>query len=250
MKVSVNPDTSLRGLAWLVEKQLVEFKREGKRFYPKVGQFQFEFPHATLFPYTDQGFESLDALGILQDSTGVAILCQNLPPPAPAAAAAAAVLPAPRTSVSLIPLWGPEKYGVWQGRVVDGVADLREYLLAHWSPTGGRLPMDGCSPIYCYVGFPHTAAKYNRTSQLQNTLRWSHSVTRADNLRRCLPEFQQIEQVRGITVAKFASKLVQKFADFFLVFFARKTSTWSVRSCAVIRYGHPQPSRCSWWDDV
>ena len=109
-------------------------------------------------------------------------------PPAPAAAAAAAVLPAPRaptpastpaTSVSLIPLWGPEKYGVWQGRVVDGVAELREYLLAHWSPSGGKLPMHGCSHIYCYVEYAQTAAKYDRTSQLQNTLRWSHSVTRA-----------------------------------------------------------------------
>jgi hypothetical protein len=60
--------------------------------------------------------------------------------------------------VSLIPLWGPEKYGVWQGRVVDGVAELREYLLANWSPSGCKLPMHGCSPIYSYFGFPLTAA--------------------------------------------------------------------------------------------
>ena len=128
---------------------------------------------------------------------------------AAAASDAAATASTPATSVSLIPLWGPEKYGVWQGRVVDGVAELREYLLANWSPSGCKLPMHGCSPIYSYVGFPLTAALYDRDLQMQNTLRWSHCVTRADHLRRYLPGYQQIEQaVMRLLLAVFPRWLV------------------------------------------
>ena len=128
---------------------------------------------------------------------------------AAAASDAAATASTPATSVSLIPLWGPEKYGVWQGRVVDGVAELREYLLANWSPSGCKLPMHGCSPIYSYVGFPLTAALYDRDLQMQNTLRWSHCVTRADHLRQYLPGYQQIEQaVMRLLLAVFPRWLV------------------------------------------
>ena len=111
--------------------------------------------------------------------------------------------------MSLIPLWGPEKYGVWQGRVVDGVAELREYLLANWSPSGCKLPMHGCSPIYCYADYDLTAALYDRDLQMQNTLRWSHCVTRADHLRQYLPGYQQIEQaVMRLLLAVFPRWLV------------------------------------------
>jgi hypothetical protein len=128
---------------------------------------------------------------------------------AAAASDAAATASTPATSVSLIPLWGPEKYGVWQGCVVDGVAELREYLLAKWSPSGCKLPMHGCSPIYCYADFDQTAALYDRDSQMQNTLRWGHLVTRADHLRRYLPGYQQIEQaVMRLLLAVFPRWLV------------------------------------------
>jgi hypothetical protein len=128
---------------------------------------------------------------------------------AAAASDAAATASTPATSVSLIPLWGPEKYGVWQGRVVDGVAELRAYLLANWSPSGCKLPMHGCSPIYCYADYDQTAALYDRDLQMQNTLRWSHSVTRQDHLRRYLPGYQQIEQaVMRLLLAVFPRWLV------------------------------------------
>ena len=114
VKVPVNPDTSLRDLALLVETRLAPFKREGKQYFAKVGHFVFA--DETLLPYTQQGSKSLNALGILKDSILVAFPCNDLPLPAPAATAAAALLtaptltlaPTPATSVSLIPLWGPD----------------------------------------------------------------------------------------------------------------------------------------------
>ena len=69
--------------------------------------------------------------------------------------------------------------------------------------------MHGCSPIYSYVGFPLTAALYDRDLQMQNTLRWSHCVTRADHLRQYLPGYQQIEQaVMRLLLAVFPRWLV------------------------------------------
>ena len=69
--------------------------------------------------------------------------------------------------------------------------------------------MHGCSDIYCYVEYDQTAAQYDRASQMQNTLRWSHCVTRADSLRRCLPGYQQIEQaVMRMLLAVFPRWLV------------------------------------------
>ena len=74
---------------------------------------------------------------------------------------------------------------------------------------GVKLPMHGCSPIYCYVGFDQTAALYDRDLQMQNTLRWSHCVTRADHLRQYLPGYQQIEQaVMRLLLAVFPKWLV------------------------------------------
>ena len=102
----------------------------------------------------------------------------------------------------VIPLQGPGKYGVWQDRIVDGVAALRSYLQAHWKDDGRKLPMKNTSDINCFSGYPHTAAQYSRDMQEQNVLRWGYSETRVESLRANLPGYAAIERSVQEVLAK------------------------------------------------
>ena len=105
---------------------------------------------------------------------------------------------------SSIPLWGPRPYGVWTGRIIDGVESLRSYLLTNWMAQGRKLPMGGTSDIMCYTGYPLTADKYNRVMQEQNSLRWGCSAARLEGLRAHLPGYAEIERGVGhLLEAKF-----------------------------------------------
>ena len=105
---------------------------------------------------------------------------------------------------SSIPLLGPRPYGVWTGRIIDGVESLRSYLLTNWMAQGRKLPMGGTSDIMCYSGYPLTADKYNRVMQEQNSLRWGCSAARLEGLRAHLPGYAEIERGVGhLLEAKF-----------------------------------------------
>ena len=103
-----------------------------------------------------------------------------------------------------IPLRGPGKYGVWKDRIVDGVEQLRSYLVTHWGDHRRKLPMKGTSDINCYSGYTYTADQYSKKKQEENVLRWGYGESRLEGFREHLPGYAEIERsVQRVLEATF-----------------------------------------------
>ena len=98
------------------------------------------------------------------------------------------------------PLRGPGEYGVWCCSVslvaADDIARLRKYVQCNWLlGPNNHMPLKGgqVQALRPYEKYRLTAAKYNQTAQLQNTLRWEHSEKRDESLRKYLPGYDSVE---------------------------------------------------------